>query len=73
MKSLKEKEKQKFKNSCDGKGCSVRITLPIDSRINDVFGRVPKTKYDSKKIQALARIKLHKELEKKRQVEKVLS
>lgn len=58
-------------NSCRTKrGCEITL-LPSDSRIWIISSGMHETKHDSEKILSLAHISLDKELEKKRQMEKM--
>lgn len=60
------------RNSCGKRrGCEIYTTLPYDGKFKPVYSRVYGTRNDTKKVLSLAYISLDKELEEKRQVEKM--
>lgn len=53
----------KFRNSCKSRrGCEIIYTLPHDSRVGPISGKVYGTGDDIKKGEVMVHLSLHKEL-----------
>jgi hypothetical protein len=60
-------KKNDIRNSCGGKGCSVRgIVLPNDSKPKPICMEVHGVRNDIAKVSSVSNLSLGKELEKKR-------
>lgn len=63
-----------IRNTCGKRrGCSLLITLPYDSQLKPIYSRVYGTRNDIQKILSPPYMHLDEELEKKRQMEKMVA